>query len=213
MTRRSIACSALCLSLLSTLLVSCKSNDTSKPMVDTANAVASFVADAARGKSVTVVGPPNSMYAAGGASALVDGKMGSEDHMDLEWLGWWYEDKPFCATIDLGRRTSIRELRVHTLTSSEAWIFYPRKVHFEVSDDGENFAAVASVNPSESDLLNEEPDTTYLTASGLTAAGRYVRVRAERYGELPDWHMGHGGADGYEGQAWLFVDEILVNPR
>ena len=39
---------------------------------------------------------------------------------------------------------------------------------------------------------------------------KYVRVRVERYGELPEWHSGRGGADGYDGETWLFLDEIQV---
>ena len=170
-----------------------------------------MVSDAAKGKPVTASCPPNALYPAQGVKSLVDGRMGSDDYLDYEWMGWWYEDKPFEATIDLGKTIAIKELGVHALSSSEAWIFYPRKVEFEVSADGKTYKKIATVKPTEADLKNEFPDTTILKASNLNEQARYVRVRVERYGELPEWHLGHGGADGYEGQAWLFIDEILVN--
>ena len=75
------------------------------------------------------------------------------------------------------------------------------------------FTRVATVAPSDSDFQSTYPATKTLKASNLGKEARYVRVRVERYGELPSWHLGYGGADGYEGQAWLFIDEILVNPR
>ena len=153
------------------------------------------------------------MYPARGVKSLVDGKMGSEYHDDAEWMGWWYEDKAFEATIDLGKIVAIKELGVHTLASTESWIFHPPKVEFELSDDGKTFKKVATIKPARDELENEEPNTKILKASNLEAQARFIRVRVERYGELPQWHTAHGGADGYDGQAWLFIDEILVNPK
>jgi hypothetical protein len=197
-----------------TVLVACKgtgARDGTAP--EPAPRPAALIHDAARGKPVTLLGPPSSQYSAEGAKSLVDGKMGSWDYLDMQWMGWWYEEKAFVATIDLGQPVAIQELSVHALTTSEAWIFYPRKVDFAVSSDGRTYTKVATVKTSKADLETEDPEDRFLKATGLTATGRYVRVSAERYGELPDWHQGHGGADGYEGQAWLFIDEVLVNPK
>ena len=172
-----------------------------------------MVSDAANGKPVTASCAPNALYPADGVESLVDGRMGSDDYQDPEWMGWWYEEKPFEATIDLGKMVAIKELGVHALTSTEVWIFYPRKIEFEVSKDGKTFKKIATIKPTDADLEDEFPGSKILKASNLKEDARYVRVRVERYGELPNWHMGHGGADGYEGQAWLFIDEILVNPN
>ena len=177
------------------------------------SAAAVKVSDAAVGKPVTSSSPPNSTYPGQGVKSLVDGRMGSDDYYDSEWMGWWYEDKPFVVTIDLGKLVAIEALGVHTLTTSEAWIFYPRRIEFELSKDGDTYEKVATIRPTEGELEEEYPETTILKASKLKKKARYVRVRAQRYGKLPEGHPGHGGADGYEGEAWLFIDEILVNPR
>lgn len=174
---------------------------------------AAMVSDAAVGQVVTASCPPNDLYAADGVKSLTDGKMGSEYYYDQEWMGWWYEDKPFEATVDLGKLVAIEELGVHVLTCTESWIFYPRAVEFELSQDGKAYKKVATVKPTEDELEKDYPDTKTLKASNLGEEARYVRVTVERYGELPTWHLGHGGADGYEGEAWLFIDEILVNPK
>jgi hypothetical protein len=49
--------------------------------------------------------------------------------------------------------------------------------------------------------------TQTLTAVGLDAQGRYVRVRAAHLGPLPEWVV-RGSVP-----AWLFTSEIIVNPR
>jgi F5/8 type C domain len=169
--------------------------------------------DAARGKLVTGNCPPNSQYPASGLASLVDGEMGGEEYEDAAWMGWWYEDKPFEVTIDLGAVTAIHTLGVNTLSASEVWILFPRKIEFELSTDGKAFKRLAPVRPSESDLESEDIEAKTFELSGLKERARYVRVRVERFGELPESHMAYGGAEGVEGEAWLFVDEILVNPK
>ena len=188
------------------------SSVTAADMTQTPIATAAMVSHAAVGL-VTAACPPNDLYAADGVKSLTDGRMGSENYYVQEWMGWWYEDKAFEATISLGKPVTVEELGVHVLTSAEFWIFYPRSIEFELSKDGKTYKKVATIAPTADDLTKEYPDTTTLKASNLNEEAQYVPVRIERYGPLPEWHMGYGGADGYEGEAWLFVDEILVNPR
>jgi len=51
------------------------------------------------------------------------------------------------------------------------------------------------------------PLTRRLMAEGLKVKARFVRVHAVNIGRIPAWH--HAGGI----KAWLFVDEILVNPK
>ncbi len=50
------------------------------------------------------------------------------------------------------------------------------------------------------------PSLHRLTAAGLDVQGRYVRVVARNIGTIPAGHRSAGV------KAWLFVDEVLVNP-
>ena len=163
-------------------------------------------------KSITLSAPPNSRYPAEGKNSLIDGRLGSDYYQDSEWMGYWYQDKPFVATIDLGGVITIKKLGVHVLQSTDVWIFYPRSVEFEVSGDGKTYEAVGTVRPTKEDLAVTYAETRVLAVENLSKHARYVRVKIERYGTLPDWHIGAGGADGYEGEAWLFLSEIQVNP-
>jgi len=48
-------------------------------------------------------------------------------------------------------------------------------------------------------------ETYYVELSDVSA--RYVRVLAKNIGTLPAWHPGAGGL------AWIFADEIQINPH
>ena len=67
-----------------------------------------------------------------------------------------------------------------------------------VSDDGKSFRTVAM---STHDVPKSEagPLMRTITAGNLDLTARHVRVRAKKTGTV--------------GRVWLFVDEILVNPK
>ena len=59
-------------------------------------------------------------------------------------------------------------------------------------------------------ISNDVPDNSYdVVVKDFVKAipprqARYVRVKAYNYGTIPAWHPGHGG------QAWIFIDEIII---
>ncbi len=149
---------------------------------------------------VSVAYPPV-RYLAGGVQSLVDGVEGSLSFSDGTWLG--FQKKDFVATVDLGRSTEFRSVAAEFLEDTQSWIFFPRSVEFSVSEDGMNFSslgirsdtAAARIRPPSSRLVSSEP---------RSVRGRYVRISAQNVGVCPPWHPGAGG------DAWLFVDEIVV---
>jgi hypothetical protein len=146
---------------------------------------------------------PSPGYRGFGASALTDGCLGEPTHAAPEWLGFLGDDLD--ATVDLRAPREIRALAVHYLVSTSVGVFPPRRVEFAVSDDGRHFATLCTVEP-EMPGRPAGPSTASATAGGLNAGGRYVRVRAVNLGMLPGWMVKQPI------KAWLFVDEILVNP-
>lgn len=155
------------------------------------------------GKAVKLGPPIDPRYPGGGPAGLVDGFVGMADHTAPEWLG--LEGPDLMATIDLGKRTAISKLAAAFLQSTGVGIFLPRRVEFAVSDDGNKFNTVATVMPDTSER-EPGPLRSVLVADDVDTQGRYVRVSAENVGKVPDWHRAAGR------RAWLFVDEILVNP-
>ncbi len=79
-------------------------------------------------------------------------------------------------------------------------------MEFAVSDDEEHFRTVATV-PRQAPERAAGPLIRSYQAEDLDVAARYVRVTARNIGTIPAWR--HKG----DIPAWLFCDEILVNPR
>jgi hypothetical protein len=154
------------------------------------------------GSTVKLLTPADPRYPGSGPAGLVDGFVGAADHTSPEWLG--LEGVDLILTIDLGRETTITNIGAAFLQSTAVGIFVPRRVEFAVSDDGTAFTAVATNTPKISER-DSGPLRSKLVTDKLKAQGRYVRVRAENVGTIPDWHSAAGR------RAWLFVDEILVN--
>jgi len=145
---------------------------------------------------------PSPSYSGFGALSLTDGCLGEPTHASPEWLGFLGDNLD--ATVDLGAPREIRKLAVNCLVSTSVGIFPPRRVEFGVSEDGRQFQTVRTIEP-EIPGKQAGPSVARVTAEGLQARGRYVRVRAENLGTLPDWLVRE------HTKAWLFVDEILVN--
>ncbi|MFN8060260.1 MAG: glycoside hydrolase family 2 TIM barrel-domain containing protein [Vicinamibacterales bacterium] len=161
---------------------------------------ANLVAHLARDRALSTVHAQRSPYSRGGDAALVDGVRGSIDWRGGDWQG--YEGDDLDATIDLGRPTSIAEVRVGFLQNTGSKVFFPSTVQVSTSNDGTTFDALAPIGH---DVPLDRPAAerrTFRTPVGREA--RYVRVRAVNVRRCPPAHARAGEP------AWLFVDEIVV---
>lgn len=140
-------------------------------------------------------------YNGGGDLALIDGIRGTTNWSGGGWQG--YQGQDLLATIDLGRVQKVSKLSAGFLQDVASWILMPRRLEFEVSENGQTFRPVASIPV-------DVPERDYgviikdFAASLDGVMARYVRIRAQSYGKLPAWHPGSGG------DSWIFVDEIIV---
>ena len=148
---------------------------------------------------------PATAYAAAGPATLCDGKLAMPQRLQEEWLGWQGDD--LTAVIDLGSSRSIRRLGARFLQQIAAGVFLPASVEFAVSATGVEFTVVATVKPAP-----PTPDAKRLVrmidADAQGVAARYVRITARNLGVIPPWQGSAPGAP-----AWLFCDEIVVNPK
>jgi putative alpha-1,2-mannosidase len=142
-----------------------------------------------------------SKYTAGGDEGLIDGIRGSVNYASGGWQG--YQNQDLIAVIDLKRETEIKRLGGSFLQDARPWIWMPKTVEFEISDDNRSFRKVAEIKTdvAPDDMKPQMKD--YFQAIAPVKA-RYVRVRAKNLGVIPAWHPGAGGA------AYIFVDEIFV---
>jgi len=153
----------------------------------------------ANARPVSLRHPPSEKYNAG-PYVLTDGVRGTEIFNDL-WYGFDGED--MVATIDLGESVAIDSIQIGALHTPYAWIFYPSKVTFAISEEGEAYQIVEEVS-DHSALESSTPvgkKMYYTDVTNLTA--RFIRITAANTA-IPSWHSGSGKG------SWLFVDEIVV---
>lgn len=154
-----------------------------------------------RERKIIINKPYASQYAAGGDLALIDLIKGSEEFTTGDWQGY-REDLDI--VIDLGKKTSIKKLRLGCNQNIRSWIWFPTEVEFAVSNNQNGkYKVVATLNNDFPD--DKEGAFIKHFEAALNEKARYVRVRAKQYGVCPDWHLGAGG------KTWIFVDELEIN--
>lgn len=162
-----------------------------------------FVVSKTSGKPITLVHEPHRSYNTGGAAALVDGVWGERRFKGVQWLG--FEGADCEAVIDLQTAQRLTVLRVGFYVGEGLWIYAPRSIEVAVSEDGTQFTPLATQIPTErlpAQALPAGVTRAELRLGGITA--RFVRVRVQNYGRIPDGRQGAGNA------AWLMVDEVSV---
>ena len=85
-------------------------------------------------------------------------------------------------------------------------VWLPVRVTLSISSDGKQFEELAPLTHD----LSADTDEVVLREMTSRPGGveaRWLRIVAESYGTIPDWHPGRGG------EAWIFVDEIRVDSR
>ena len=145
--------------------------------------------------------PYSPQYMAQGNEGLINGLRGDPDFRTGDWQG--FEGTNLDIVLDLGKSRKIKQLTIGFLQDENAWIFFPKSVRVEISDDGQTFRPAAS-------LENEVPVTEkgalqkdfMLDLQGRKA--RYLRVTGVAQGQCPPAHKGAGHP------CWVFADEIIV---
>jgi len=158
-----------------------------------------FVPHLAAGKVISLTTQPALQYSAAGPASAINGVIGSDERYgDDEWQG--FEGGDFDAVIDFGASIPIRKLNFRFYNAPGQWIYPPKAIHISFADapgqfDTERISRI-TVNSINGNVLRQ-----VVLANGR---GRFMRVRIENYGEIPQGESGAGH------RAWLFVDEILV---
>lgn len=170
-----------------------------KVMVQTP-AEQSFMMHKGLGAQVNYAKPVSTYYMAGGNNTLTDGIRGKAATGKF-WHGFVNNDLE--ATIDLGQVKRISNIKLGCMQQYSAWIFLPKSVTIEVSEDGKQFRQVASlvtdIPPTQTAFMVKD-----YAAEFAAAPVRYIRIHATRLDACPPGHPGEGKP------AWLFADELVV---
>ena len=144
---------------------------------------------------------PANQYSSGGANNLIDGIRCSPDFRIGGWLG--FEKVNLEAIIDLRQAKTVSTFGAGFFQDNNAWIFFPSKIEFFVSDNGTDYRSAGVIKndvPAEKEggILK----TFEMQVKPINA--RFVKMVATNIGVCPPGHKGNGGA------AWMFSDEIIV---
>jgi len=162
------------------------------------------VVHAAVDRTIKLTNAPSQLYPGQGASTLVDGFLSHSDHASGQWLGFHGNDLE--AVIDLGQAQPISQIAARFLQSTVVGIYLPTEVGFETSEDGKRYRTVAAVKPAEARKKEAGPLVETVQSDKLDVRARYVRVVAKNIATIPAGHRAAGL------KAWLFADEIMINP-
>ena len=151
-------------------------------------------------RDITIYSKCSRQYTAGGPEGLIDGRQGGVNWRTGGWQG--YQDTDFEAMVDLRKPRRIRLISAGFCQDARSWIWMPRTVHYSVSSDGVSFTPAASIDTPVSDRDLEV--RRWECSAKVDVEARYVKVWAENYGAIPEWHPGAGYP------AFIFIDEITV---
>ena len=155
-------------------------------------------------KNTTFVNPPVERYGKDADIALMDGKKGVPGDYYNDWLG--FEGVDMEATIELAVPTNINIVKVGLCHEPQSWVMWPKGVWVSFSKDGKQFTDWQMAELPVFDRPDKMQGFGRIEARLRTDGKewKYVRVKVENQGVLPDWHP-------YKGEkAWIMVDEVVV---
>jgi hexosaminidase len=159
-----------------------------------------FLFNKATGKKITITEQPSPGYPGGGAFTLVNGITTTKGLLESsEWLG--FSGKDLEAIIDLGTITEVNNVTINTLEMKGSWIYLPKAVDIQLSNDGINYKKVTSMGNNLSSKADKDVSNIVLD---VKEPARYIKIKVVNFGMIPD------GLPGAGHPAWLFVDEIVV---
>ena len=155
-------------------------------------------------KPITLLTQPSSSYTYTGAVLLNDGLKGDNvNYKSGRWIG--FQNKDLVAVIDLEKPTEISKVSVQNCIVTGDYILDARNLLVEVSDDGVNYRFLAGLETDPYMKTKHWEDVLKHTVIFPKVMARYVKVTVGTFKKFPKWH---GAPDG---QAFIFVDEIVVD--
>ncbi len=153
-------------------------------------------------KGIKLNQAPNEKYRADGALTLVDFKKGSTDFSDGQWIA--YQGKSFSAVLDLEKESPISSVSVGGLEDTNSWIFLPKGLEVSLSNDGQVFEKIQSLDIPISKELQAAYTKNFTVTLDRTSMARYIKVDILSNLKNPAWHPNAGEP------CWVFIDEIMV---
>ncbi|HOK37215.1 MAG TPA: GH92 family glycosyl hydrolase [Bacteroidales bacterium] len=153
-------------------------------------------------RKIKILSKYSPQYSAGGDQALIDFVKSPPTFKSGMWQG--YKGQNFEALIEFNDVKTLKNINVTFLQDTRSWIFFPTKVKLFYSTDGVNFKLLGE-KVNEFPYKDETVKIQNFSFNTENVKAKYVKVFAESFGKLPEWHL----SPGYD--SWIFIDEIEVN--
>jgi hypothetical protein len=150
--------------------------------------------------NITLAEPAAPKYQRGDPQTLIDTRTGDTDYR-YNWLG--FEGKDMVITIELPEVKDLTGLRTRFLQDQESWVFFPKQVVFEISEDGRVYNKVQEESIEIVADGVKRIRTVEVTLPAGTKA-KFVRVSGVNQKVCPAWHTCNGNP------CWIFSDEVEV---
>lgn len=142
-------------------------------------------------------------YKGQGPLTLNDNKGGFSSLGSPTWLGYNIDTVTY--TLDLGKKTSVKELLFDFLKNEGSWVFLPEKIlvyYKESGDAGYKIFGDVSTNPTAPNKGAACIQQRIQSTKKINA--QFLLIKIVPVKKMPDWHEAKGE------HAWLFIDEIKV---
>ena len=180
--------------------IAIKATTTYKAAVFSANATNTITSGQitfhkAIGKPVSYSPLYHKSYQGQGEGTLTNVIRGTKNFHDGQWLGWLGDDVTL--TLDLGETTEVSEVRIGTMDAQSSGIYFPERLTVALSADGKNYREVAA--QEEPCTIKGKPSLKDFVLKFDPQSTRYLKIQLKNVKTPPKG-----------GDAWLFIDEILV---
>ena len=147
------------------------------------------------GKPVSYSPLYHKSYQGQGEGTLTNVIRGTKNFHDGQWLGWLGDDVTL--TLDLGETTAVSEVRIGAMDAQSSGIYFPERLTVALSADGKNYREVAA--QEEPCTIKGKPSLKDFVLKFDPQSTRYLQIQLKNVKTPPKG-----------GDAWLFIDEILV---
>ena len=180
--------------------IAIKATTTYKAAVFSANATNTITSGQitfhkAIGKPVSYSPLYHKSYQGQGEGTLTNVIRGTKNFHDGQWLGWLGDDVTL--TLDLGETTEVSEVRIGTMDAQSSGIYFPERLTVALSADDKNYHEVAA--QEEPCTIKGKPSLKDFVLKFDPQSTRYLKIQLKNVKTPPKG-----------GDAWLFIDEILV---
>ena len=154
--------------------------------------------------NTTYLEAPASRYGKESDIALMDGKKGLPGDYYNDWLG--FEGTDLDATIELSKQLNFNIIKIGFCHEPNDWVMWPKNILVSFSQDGVNYTEWQHASLPVYDGMDKMAGKGRVEAHAKVKAEKvkFIRVKAENYGTLPEWHPSAGE------KAWIMVDEVEV---